>query len=82
MPVVTPVPTVTLHSVYALRVAVRASSVSVAVAAPVFALVTVNVVEPQPLALGVASVPNWNVGSRRAMVSGVVVSSGELSAKL
>jgi hypothetical protein len=73
---------VTVHSWYALSVAVLASSVSVAVAAPVFALVAVNVVVPHPLALGVASVPNWNVGSRSAMVSGVEVSNGEFSAKM
>jgi hypothetical protein len=52
------------------------------VAVPVLVLLVVNVVVPHPLAVAVTEPANLNVGSRSAMVSGVVVSSGELSAKM
>jgi hypothetical protein len=54
----------------------------VAVAAPELAFATVKVVLPHPLSVTAARVPNWNVGRSRAMVSGVEVSNGELSAKM
>jgi hypothetical protein len=42
----------------------------------------VNVVVPHPLAAALNDPPNLNVGSSSAIVSGVDVSSGELSAKM
>ena len=78
MLVVTPVAIVTVQAWYALSVAVAADRVSVAVAVPELAFATVNVVLPQ-VSMGVANVPNWNVGSSSAMVSGVVISSGEFN---
>jgi hypothetical protein len=55
----------------------------VAVAVPVLVLLVVNVVVPHPLAVGVLNdPPNLNVGRSSAMVSGVDVSSGELSANM
>jgi hypothetical protein len=80
--VVTPDAIVSEHVWYAGRSAVPADSVSVAVAVPEPAFATVKVVVPQPLSVTAASVPNWNVGRSKAMVSGVEVSKGELSAKL
>jgi len=59
-----------------------ADSVSVAVAAPVLAFATVNVVLPHPISVTDANVPNWNVGSSRAMVSGMLISRGEFSANV
>ena len=82
MLVVTPVAMVSEHCEYAGSVAPPADNVSVAVAAPVLAFATVKVVVPHPLFVTAASVPNWKVGSSSAMVSGVVISSGELSAKM
>jgi hypothetical protein len=55
-PNVTPVATVTVHSVPALSVALAVVNVSVEVAVPEFAAATVKVVEPQSLP-GVASAP-------------------------
>ena len=80
--VVTPVAIVNEHCWYAGRIAVPADSVSVAVAVPELASATVNVVLPHPLSVTDAREPNWNVGSSSAMVSGVLVSSGELRAKV
>ena len=82
MLVVTPVAMVSEHIWYAGSVAVPADSVSVAAAAPELAPATVNVVVPHPLVVTAARVPNWNVGSSRAMVSEGDVSSGELRAKM
>ena len=82
MLVVTPVAIVSEHTVYAGMMAVPADSVSVAVDVPELALATVNVVVPHPLSSTDASVPNWNVGSNSAMVSGVPVSRGEFRANV
>ena len=50
---------------------------------PLFALLAVNVVLPQPLVVMLAGVPIWNVGSSKSMVSAVpLVSNGELSANM
>jgi hypothetical protein len=54
----------------------------VAVAVPVLVLLVVNVVVPHPLIEAVNDPANLNVGSNSAMVSGVVVSNGEFSAKM
>ena len=76
-------PIVTIHSWYALSVAACADNVSVAVAVPVLALLLVNVVVSHPLIVAVANDPaNLNVGSSSVIVSGVLVSSGEFSAKM
>ena len=72
---------VTEHVWYAASVAVPTDSVSVAVAVPEPDFVTVKVVEPQE-SVGVASVPNWNVGKSSAIVSGVEVSSGTFRANV
>jgi len=81
--VVTPVAMVTEHSSYALSTAVPAASVSVASASPVLAAVAVKTVLPHPLSAGDPSVPNWNAGSTKAMLStGLPVSRGEFRAKL
>ena len=81
--VVTPVAIDNEHTLYAGSMAPPADSVSVAVLAPELALATVNVVLPHPLTATAASVPNWNAGSSRAMVSGVaLVSRGEFSANM
>ena len=46
-------------------------------------VLVVNVVVPHPLTVAVGdALPNLNVGSSSAMVSGVVVSSGEFNAKM
>ena len=71
-----------MHSWYAFSVAVCADNVSVAVAVPVLALLLVNVVVPHPLIVAVANDASLNVGSSNAILSGVVVSSGEFSAKM
>ena len=80
--VVTPVAIVKEHASYAGRLADAADSVSVAVAEPEPADVTVNVVVPHPRFVTADNVPNVKVGSFRAMVSGVPLSSGEFSAKM
>ena len=67
--VVTPVATVTMHSVFASSVAVAAVSVIAAVAVAEFATVDVNVVVPHPLVVGVDVVASVNVGSVSTMVS-------------
>jgi hypothetical protein len=79
---VTPDAIVTVHSRYAFSVAVCAESVKVAVAVPVFELLVVNVVVPHPLAAADNEPPNLNVGSNRAIVSGVVVSKGEFKVNM
>jgi hypothetical protein len=80
--VVTPVAIDKEHTVYAGSVADSAVSVSVAVDVPESALATVKVVVPHPLSTTAANVPNWNVGSSSAMVSGVPVSRGEFNANV
>ena len=82
MLVVTPVAIDNEHTWYAGSVAPPADSVSVAVAAPELAFATVKVVLPHPLSTTAARVPNWNVGSSSAMVSGVPVSRGEFRANV
>jgi hypothetical protein len=80
--VVTPVAIDNEHTWYAGRMAPPADSVRVAAAAPELAFATVKVVLPHPLSTTAASVPNWNVGSFSAMVSGVPVSRGEFRANV
>jgi hypothetical protein len=60
---------VTVHRVPAARVAVAAVNVTVAVAVFELAFAAVNVVEPQPLVVGVARVARVKVGNTMAMVS-------------
>jgi hypothetical protein len=67
--VVTPVDTVTMHSVSAFSVAVAAVSVMAAVAVAEFATVEVNVVVPHPRVVGVDVVTSVNVGSVSTIVS-------------
>jgi hypothetical protein len=82
IPVVTPLPTVTVHSDPALSTAAFAVSVSVAVDVPDFVSAAVNAVEPQPLdVLRLAAVPMVNVGSTNAMLS-VVGSSGAFNSSV
>ena len=49
---------------------------------PVLVLLVVNVVVPHPLPAALNDPPNLNVGRSSAIVSGVDVSSGEVSAKM
>jgi hypothetical protein len=67
--VVTPVATVTVHSVPAGSVAVAAVNVNVAVAAPVLAAATAKVVLPHPLVVGVERDEKANVGRTIAILS-------------
>ena len=54
-----------------------------AVEAPEFAVLVVNVVVPHPLMVAVPrGLVNWNVGSSRSILSGVAVSRGEFKAKM
>ena len=71
---------VTVHCVPAVRVAVAAVNVTVAVAVPELAFAAVNVVEPQPLVVGVASVARVKVGNTMAMVS--AAASNDVSEKV
>ena len=83
--VVTPVGMVTLHSVNALRAAVAADKVSVAVVRPELAFATEKVVLPHPLTVvGFNSFtePKTKNGSTSAMVSGIVISIGAFNAKM
>ena len=57
-------------------------SVSEAPAAPEFAAATVKAELPHPLVVGVAREAKVNVGNTSVIVSGVAISSGELSAKM
>jgi hypothetical protein len=79
--IVTPVPTVTVHTDPAASVAVAAVRVSVDVAVPELAFPAVNVVEPQPADTpGDARLPRVKVGSTSAIASDAF--SGTFSANL
>jgi hypothetical protein len=82
--VVTPVPTVTVHSDIAGRSAVVAVSVSVAVVVPELVAAAVNAVLPHPVdVLRLAGDAMTNVGSTNAMVSAVLAySRGAFSSKV
>jgi hypothetical protein len=74
--VVTPVAIVTVHCVRGLRVALAVVSVSAAEAVPEFAAETVNVVDPHPLAAGVAIDPPYTkFGNTSVIVSLTLISA-------
>ena len=68
-PVVTPVATVTEQCDAAGNTSEAAVSVNVAVRAPEFEMPVVNVVDPHPVSVGVASDEKENVGSTRSIES-------------
>jgi hypothetical protein len=69
VPVVIPVAIVTVHSIFRASIEVAEVSVKVAVEVPELAEVTLNVVVPQPLDVGVDMVPNVNVGITTMILS-------------
>jgi hypothetical protein len=79
--VVIPDAIITTHSAPELREAVAAVNVTVAVAVPELLFEAVNVVEPQPLVVGVARVAKAKLGSTKEIVSPVLSSTSNANMK-